>query len=169
MALPSSSIPNRALFDSRAGFTLIELLVVISLSVIFFSFTVIVGLDSYRSYGFRGERDSLVAALQIARSQALNNVCLGSSCSGGQPHGVHVQPSQYIIFQGSSFAGRDASLDQAVTSNYGIDFTGSTISEVVFSQLSAYVLTPGTITLKDQFNHQSDITINREGRISWTN
>ncbi len=171
MPLPRTSIPNAAAYTAAvatAGFTLIELLVVIALAAIFFSFTILMGTDAYRSYGFRAERDSIVTALQTARSQATSNVCDGSGCTGGQPHGVLVETDKFTIFQGPSFAGADHSHDRVIQSRYTIDLSGSTATEYVFTQLSGNASPAGVVKINDSTGHSSDISINSQGQITWT-
>src|SRR5271154_5232788 len=110
-----------------SGFTLLEILVVMGILTVVAGFGLALSLDGYRDYLFRDERDTVIGALQKARSQAINNVCLGSGCSDGVPHGVFLQNSQYTIFQGASYAGRNGSVDQILPSNYGsMSITGVT-------------------------------------------
>ena len=92
---------------TRAGMTLAEVIVVMAILSIVAAISLAVSMDSYRGYAFRGDRDMLVAVLQKARSQAINNICRGSSCTNGKPHGVHfASPGQYVIFEGTDFADR---------------------------------------------------------------
>ena len=169
--IPQAQAGQAQVRHEQAGFTLVELMVVIGLAAVFFAFTVVVGLDSYRGDGFRSERDSIVTALQTARSQAINNVCSGSGCNGGKPHGVAISGGNYIIFQGSSYAGRDAAFDQIIGSRYTVNFIGSTVSEVVFTQLSGDASPAGTIKINDPARpgSTSTVSINSVGQISWTN
>lgn len=176
MALPRTCTRNLFLpsFDgkedrSRAGFTLIEILIVLGILAILSGFGLVASLDAYRGYSFRNERNTMVSVLQKARSQAISNICLGSGCTDGKPHGVAFQAGQYIIFQGSGYAARDQAVDQIVAVNYALTFAPGSLPEVVFSQLSGDAAPAGTITLTDEAGHSSVISINSEGQISWTN
>ncbi len=147
---------------SQKGFTLIEIVTVMAMIVIISSLSIIVGLDAYRSFVFRTERNTLVMVLQVARSQAINNVCLGSGCSDGKPHGVEIQPSQYVIFQGSPYNQNDP-LNQAFPATSLVTHSGAT--EVDFTRLSG-TSTAQSIALSDG-THSDTITVNSEGRIDW--
>jgi prepilin-type N-terminal cleavage/methylation domain-containing protein len=155
--------------NKNSGFSLIEILVVLGMLSLLAAFTLFIGTDSYRGYSFRNERDTIVSILQKARSQAMSNVCLGSGCTGGEPHGVHFASGQYVIFQGSSFNPSDPNNEVRI-SGYNLDLTGSTMTDVIFTQLSGEATPTGAIRLTDpNTNHTSDITINSAGQIAWTN
>jgi Tfp pilus assembly protein FimT len=152
----------------EAGFSLIEILVVMGMLTIIGALGLFMSMDSYRSYAFRNERNIVVSALQRARSQAVSNVCMGATCTDGKPHGVHVVTGQYVIFQGASYATRDAGYDQVINANTpNVSISG--LSEVVFAQLSGEVATPGSITVGDNVGHSSVITINSVGQVVWSN
>ncbi len=167
MKLPSTSTHNRRL---SGGFTLIEVTVVLGLIGIVAAFTAVVTLDSYRGFVFRSDRDTLIAALQRARSQGMNNVCLGAGCTNGKQHGVAITPDQYVIFQGTSYAARDVLLDEVLPRAGGdISLSPGSLSEVVFKQLSGKVALPGSFMLVDSRGHVSSVAVNEEGQITWTN
>jgi len=130
-------------------------------------FSTIVSMDNYRSYSFSNERDLLVAILHKARNQAINNMCVGALCTDGKPHGVHITPGAYTIFQGATFATRDSAVDEVIQTKAPVTVTG--INDIVFSQLSGNASPVGTTTIADPTNHSSVISINSEGQISWTN
>lgn len=127
--------------------------------------------DFYRSYAFRGERDLIITVLQKARSQAINNVCLGAGCVDGKAHGVYFAPGQYVIFQGNDYASRDAAADEVFDGNYSVSVSGAV--QVIFGQLSGNASTSPAgsweIVLSDPSGHTSTTTINRAGQITWTN
>lgn len=124
-------------------------------------------MSSYRGYSFRNERNMLISILQKARSQATSNFCLGSLCPDGQPHGVHIDPGQYVIFQGTTYVSGN-SLNEIIKPNLG-NILINAPTDIVFAQLSGSVTTPGTITISDQAGHSSMISVNGEGQIIWTN
>jgi len=161
------------------GFTLIELMVVIGLVIIVLSFGLFFDFDSFRSYSFHGDRDTLLSALQHARAEAMANICRGSSSEcgeGGKSHGVKILDDRYVIFQGETYnpsSPYNAVLDASLT------ITHSGISEITFTQLSGNASTEGAdcettptpvcnITLTSGARI-STITINSEGQIIWTN
>lgn len=151
------------------GFTLIEILVVIAIFTMLGGMALVVSMESYRGYAFRNERDMIVALLQKARSESMSNVCLGTSCTGGRPHGVYLQTGSVVIFQGPNYASRDSAVDETITSRYAAaSTTPGSFTEVVFTQLSATTTATST-TLRDDAGHVSVISIHSEGGITWTN
>ena len=166
MALHNNLLRDKAPLSRKGGFTLFEIIVVMAFIAIVGTFTLLVSMDSFQSYNFHTERDILVAALQHARAQAVGNVCLGAGCTTGKAHGVSIQTDKFVIFQGTSYATRDAAMDAVLQANTTIIHSG--ISEVVFSELSGNSPTPGTLTISSQ-GKSSDITIGALGQIIWTN
>jgi len=150
--------------NNQKGLTLIEILVVIGLLAIIAGSFSFINLDSWRASIFRGERNLLVSVLQRARSQSINNVCLGGGCTDGQPHGVAIQADKYIIFQGPSFAARKTAVDEIISANTLVSHAG--LTEIVFEQLSGNASPAGNITLKD-IVRTAAISVNEEGAINW--
>jgi len=161
--------------NTRSGFTLIELVVVLALIAMVSGFGLIVSMENYRGYSFHNERDTLVTLLTKARSQAVSNMCFGASCTNGRPHGLHLEPHHYTLFQGDSYATRDTAVDEVLDARYeGVSAVVPSFTDIVFAQLSgkavANPLGVATITLIDSAGKDtSTISINTEGQISWTN
>lgn len=149
--------------NNQQGLTLIEILVVIGLLMIIGCLIGFVNLDAWRGSVFRGERNLLVSSLQRARSQSFNNVCLGSGCTDGRPHGVSIQSGRYVIFQGSSYASRDAAVDQVVDASSLVSHAG--LAEIVFGQLRGNAGAAGDIILSDGVR-SATISVNSEGAIN---
>ena len=162
--LPSSYPRSRL----QTGFTIIEILVVIALLATISGFGLIVSIDSYRGYAFRADRDTLVSLLERARSQSMNNICIGASCTNGRLHGVFIDAagSQYILFQGSTYAARDSAVDEVVGASSLVSHSG--LAEVVFAQLSGDANPAGDIVLSGMAGSVSTTSINARGQISWT-
>jgi Tfp pilus assembly protein FimT len=139
------------------GFTLFEILVVMGILIILISLGLFISNDFYKGYNLRLERNTVVSILQKARNQSMSNI-------GQLNHGVYVSGDSFTIFQGPSYAARNISLDQIISSSPSITHSG--INEIIFSQLSGQSSASGTITLN---NGISSITIdvNYEGAISW--
>ena len=169
MVLPRIYIRRTYIAGLKSGITLLEVLVVVGLFTLVAGLALVASFGSFQGNGFRNERDSLMQILQKARSQSMSGVCLGASCTGAKQHGVKIQTSSYVLFQGPSFAGRDVSVDETFPANYSIIATG--ITEMVFKSLSgdAAPASVGNLTITDQAGHASVVTINSEGRITWTN
>jgi Tfp pilus assembly protein FimT len=157
---------------------LLELLVVMSLLIIVGGFSLIVSMDSFRGYTFRNGRDLLVATLERARAESVNNICLGAGCTGGKPHGVYIAASggyvtQFVIYQGTSYATANHALDNPVTLDsvaHAIAMSGT--QDFSFSQLAA-TSTGGSAALYVGTAAApiatSTITVSSEGRIAWSN
>ncbi len=144
--------------------------------------SMLVGMNSYRSGSFRNDRDAAVSMLQRARAQSINNVCRGSSCTDGKPHGVRFYPKgnadddKFIIFQGVNFhdTADDALVDEpAQFSSFTVYVDSSTTDpiDIIFDRLSGNLLNAAStsLILKDEAGNTSVIDVNSEGRISWTN
>jgi hypothetical protein len=135
------------------------------------SFSVLVSIESFRGSTFRNDRDIIVAALEKARSQAVNNMCLGAACTGGVSHGVDIDiaAGTYTIFQGASYLARDAAYDEVIPARAGGIILGAgSVTDVVFTPLSGNT-TSGTVSLIDVTGRTSTISLDGEGRIAWTN
>ncbi len=143
------------------GFSLIEVMVVMTMITLLAGVGLVMNLDDFRSYLFRDERNVLVTVLQKARSQAVNNVCIGSGCTDGLPHGVHLAPGKYTIFQGSSF-NPDASTNQDIDGNANMSLAYTT-PDILFGQLSGQVATDWDVVLDDAYGHTTAVSVNKEG------
>ena len=128
------------------------------------SFGLFLSMESFQHTLFRNDRDLLIDALYKARSQSINNMCFGT-CTGGQPHGVHITSGvSYTVFQGLSYTASDP-LNEVTKANPGTTVTGST--DIVFDRLSGGTA-PATLTISDSSGHTSTITVRAEGGIGWT-
>ena len=152
---------------NNRGMTLIEILVVLGLFTIIGSFALPVSLSMVRDSSYHADRASLIAALQHARAESVDDACAGSSCNAGAPHGVSIQPHTYVIFQGPHYASRDAVQDEVIDANPSVGHGG--VSEIIFAPSSGDVAAPGEIVLTDASGHASTITVGSEGEIIWSN
>lgn len=152
---------------SCKGFTLVEALVVIALIGIIGSFGLLMSYDVYRGDSFRTDRAALIAALQHARAESMGAVCFGDTCTDGAEHGIAIQSDRYVIFQGSSYAARDAEHDVVVAADPSFAHGG--LSEVVFAMSSGNPEVVGAITFQDTTGRASIITIGNEGQIACSN
>ena len=145
------------------GFSLIEILVVIGMLAIVGSFGLFLSMESFQHSIFKNDRDLLIDALYKARAQSVNNMCFGT-CSGGQPHGVHIGNGAYTVFQGLSYTAGDPQ-NEVTAANPGTTVTGAT--DIVFDRISG-ITTPVTLTVTSVNGQTSTISVRTEGGIGWT-
>jgi prepilin-type N-terminal cleavage/methylation domain-containing protein len=138
------------------GFTLPELLVVIALMVAVAGLTLPSALRFYQNQIVDDTARSLQDALRRARQSA-------ASRRNDSAFGVKIQSDRFILFQGSSFAGRTAAEDETTTYPASVSVTG-TFDEIVFSRLYATSSASGTISVVGE-GFTSAILINNAGKI----
>ncbi|MEO5635159.1 MAG: GspH/FimT family pseudopilin [Candidatus Paceibacterota bacterium] len=149
------------------GFTLVEILVVMGIFGLLASVGMFLSFDFYRTFSFHSEQNKLVSVLEKARGEAINNICIGSTCTEGKAHGVHIGSDKYTIFQTESdWASRETGVDEDIEAGGGA-FQVTGLTEVVFDPLSVHTTDTGTITLTADTGQTSNITINSEGQIDW--
>lgn len=158
------------------GFTLLEILIVVAIIGTIAGFSFIYGIQNYFSYATDNERNTIVALILKARSEAVNNICLGASCSGGLPHGFKIvydpqtgEVSKYSLFQGSTYSASDE-LNQDISPSYELYLAPSQsnpLKEFSFQQLSGSVASGGSVVLQDESGHSFTISVNSEGRVAW--
>jgi prepilin-type N-terminal cleavage/methylation domain-containing protein len=149
----------------EGGFTVIELSIVIALFAILGAFTMLFGADQYARSGFQADRDTLISLLERARAESMNNICLSVSCTDGKPHGVARVGGSYVLFEGASYAGRNADADALFPASPAGSFEAT--GPIVFSELSG-TSSGSTITISDVSDHISVITVGSEGEIRWS-
>lgn len=152
------------------GFTMIEVLTVLGILGVIAGIVMYVDLNSYRGSAFRAEQSALGVALQTARADALNNI-------DEDRHGVAINLagcSGYTIFEGNSSSTANHSKDICIKASYGVNFSPTSPTEVIFDRLSGDAITyagapfDGDITLIDPNRGMTvAISINHEGKISW--
>ncbi len=140
---------------------MIEILVVAGIFILISSLGLFMTLDTFRGTYFRSERDIVVALLQKARSESMNNI-------DQSMHGFcfYTVTNTYVIFEGTSCISPLA-IKELTPAGSGVTFTPSLpAAGIVFTQLSG-TSTPvwsGTI---GQNNKTSTLSINSEGTIVW--
>ncbi|KKR55704.1 MAG: hypothetical protein UT92_C0001G0047 [Candidatus Curtissbacteria bacterium GW2011_GWA1_40_24] len=149
--------PKALKSNSKNGFTIIEITIVIAIMAAIFGFTAVFGMSFYRQYSFFSEKNNLVAILRKARSRAMSNI-------NQSAHGIYIGSSQYVLFQGSSYASRDSQFDQIFDKSKAVSASG--LNEAVFSPSRGDSSASGTIILTDiNAGRTRAIEINYEGRI----
>lgn len=142
--------------NRSAGFTLPELLVVTALGIVLTGLTLPTGLRFYRAQLLEDTTMALQDALLRARVRA-------AAGRNGMAHGVRLAPGEVILFQGPSYAGRDAAYDEVIP--YPSMFSVSTtLSDIVFSPLYATSSASGTIAVLGE-SSSATLRISGEGVI----
>lgn len=160
MKYHSISKPANGHASPQAGFTIIELLLVIGITLILGAVTVPFSISYYQRYQITNERNLLVALLREARTMSLSGY-------SSTDHGLYMSSTQYTIFEGTSYIGRDQSKDQVFYRETAVSIMGPMeirflnrlgfLPPLIFP--ATYILTSGT--------NQETITINNVGRIDW--
>lgn len=167
------ALPKVCTSEYVRGFTVPEVCLVMVLLAVIGSLGLSMGMESLRGGAFRDDRDVAVAGLRRARSLAIDNVCFGKACAGGGPHGVRFYPKgdanagRFVIFQGTDYESRDASVDEAVEfedPEFYIDASSTT--DIVFERLSGDAVSRQLIS-RDNLGRASTISVNGFGRIDW--
>ncbi|MBI2482078.1 MAG: GspH/FimT family pseudopilin [Candidatus Vogelbacteria bacterium] len=147
------------------GFTLIEIVLALGLIVFVAGFALTIDYQRYQKQSLKTEQQTIITLLQTARSQAINNI-------GQSSHGLVIyppdEPQNYVLFTGTDYSTSDPTKNQIIESGYNWDLASTSLSQVIFNQLSGDVNTAGEIILIDPVsNNTSTISVNHEGAINW--
>ena len=130
----------------------------VMLSVFILALIFAIGLpvvaNFYRDYQFDSEYELLFSLLEQARNQAMVNY-------NEAVHGLSINSVNYVLFQGASFAARDATQDKSFPRNTAITISGPT--ELVFTALDGSVAS-STLTLSHT-QKSRDLYLNSEGLV----
>ncbi len=149
------------------GLTLFEAVISISIITLLATLTFGVDIDTFEHYSFYDERDRVVALLMRARSDAMNGVCYGSSCTEAVSHGVHFEGSRATLFQGNVFNPNDVQ-NEVHTLRALVSVGG--LNEALFHYSGDASTTPkdADLVMSDGSGNVSAISITSVGRVSWT-
>ena len=143
------------------GFTLVEVLIAMGVCISLISAGLVITVNEYRGEIARAEEETIVMLLKSARSEAMSNI-------SGTPHGVAINPPDYphayVVFEGAEY---DPLEGEILAQEYALDLTASSLSAVVFEQLSGDAREPGSVLFVDSLGMEREIEINAEGRIDW--
>lgn len=156
MKLPS------ILNHNNRGFTLIEVLIGIAILSALIGLGLFLSMDFYRTFTSQADKSMFISILQKARTQSLSNI-------NQREHGVKLVGGNFILFQGPSYDGRDASFDEIFPANPAMAVVWPAPSEVVFGRLSGNVdasFLIGDIIITSH-GRTATISFNTEGRIDY--
>ena len=137
--------------DKTLGLTLIELLLVISIIMILGTFSSVFYSNLLSRNAVSNTAEQLVGQLRKAQIYTMEG-------KGNDSWGVRIEPSQIVLFAGSTSA-----FDEVFSVNQNISVTGFT--QVLFSKPSGIPDSTPTITVSGN-NNTETITVNSEGMIN---
>ncbi len=150
--LAKRTIPNESAFG-REGFTFVEIILTLALLTLIVGITVPVSVNMYYRFSFNRAEDTVMTALQEARSRSLYGAERGD-------WGVYISPEQSVLFQGESFAERQQHLDTLL----GVpDNIVEEEVEVVFRHFYGEPDQATTFQLDLSRDRESTITVNEKG------
>lgn len=143
----------------NGAFTLIELLLVLALLGVILGITSVFSISLYRSEGFYSEYRRTMAALQLARANALMGVA-------GAAHGVRFDGDGIHSFVGESFSMSDKETHTFSPYVYPVVIDSTSATEVVFQARSGQT-EESTVSIADRASPSviHRIQINHEGYI----
>jgi prepilin-type N-terminal cleavage/methylation domain-containing protein len=140
----------------KKGFTLIELIIVIALiSILGFLST---GFYSrfYNQNAVSTITDELTQEFRKAQIYAMMGKQNGN-------WGVHNNTTSIILFQGSTFVGRNTAFDETFTVNSNITITG--LTDLIFFRMTGTPSATPTIIISNA-NNTRTITVNSQGVVN---
>jgi type IV fimbrial biogenesis protein FimT len=140
------------------GFTLLEVL----LAIVLIAILVGIGMPTYFTLIAKNDLD--VAKNQVAQSLGRAKV-LAISSDGDITWGVKILSGNIIVFKGVNYSSRDINYDEV----YGISLSvvASGLTEIVFSKMTGFPQSTGTITLTSNNGEIRNIAVNLKGTISY--
>ena len=152
------SIPHscRILMVSR-GFTVIELLLVMAIFFIIAGFAPTFYGRFLSQDAVSETADRVAGALRNAQGYSLAG-------KGSLPWGVAVNSGTLVLFQGNSFATRNAALDRRVAVPSSVLVSG--LNETIFARVSGVPTAPLTISLTASGGASRTVTMNVLGVVS---
>ena len=152
------SIPHscRILMVSR-GFTVIELLLVMAIFFIIAGFAPAFYTRFLSQDAVSETADRVAGALRNAQGYSLAG-------KGNFPWGVALSGNAIVLFQGNSFATRNAALDRRVAVPSSVSVSG--LNETVFARVSGIPTAPLTISLTASGGALRTVSMNALGVVS---
>ena len=140
----------------KKGFTLIELLIVIALLTILGILTTGFYSRFYNQNAVSVVTDEITQELRKAQIYAMTGKQNGN-------WGVHNNTTSIILFQGSTFAGRNSAFDETFSVNSNIAITG--LTDVIFFHMTGTPSATPTIVVSNA-NNTRTIIVNAQGVVN---
>ncbi len=141
-----------------SGFTLPELLLSVAL------LGMLVALSIPVFYSVQVQDDLSVAVAQTGQSWRRAQT-LSIASKDDETWGVYVQTGSITLFQGASYAARDADYDEVFDIADSISASGPT--EIVFDQMTGDPDTTGTLTFTGMNAQEFTVSINSKGMVEY--
>lgn len=122
----------------KNGFTLIELIVVICIMTLMLAIFWPLGMNFYRRETLNKTHQQIVWILKHARANAVNQ-------ENNSAFGVQLETGQAILFQGTSFTGRQQNQDVTYTLATSVNVSGA--QTIIFAPNTGFVSAPLAINL----------------------
>ncbi len=140
--------------DKKNGFTLIEIAIVTAIIAVIFMLGAPVAWEFYQQYQLDSESELVESLLRQARDQTMIN-------RNESVHGLYLSSSNFVIFQGPTYATRNQTEDQIFPRSGGVSVAGP--AEIVFTVFSGQTAS-STYILSNQFRQRS-VGVNSEGMV----
>jgi len=147
---------SQPIFTHKNGFTVIEVLVVVFIFTALLAMSAFFNITFYKGSNFGIDVDTFATVLQRARGKAMSNI-------NQLDQGVYVEATKYVLFQGTSYNPLSP-LNQDITRNSNLVFTGVPATGVIFSRLSGDSNVSENIIIKDG-PKTATVSLNYEGQI----
>jgi prepilin-type N-terminal cleavage/methylation domain-containing protein len=139
------------------GFTLIELIIVICIIILLTALFWPIGAAYYQREILNKTEQQMIWTLKLARANAINQ-------KNNSSFGIYIKDNQLILFQGESYAQRDASKDIIYDVPSSVKISGAEI--IIFAVNTGLVNNPGLISLRTNSTIK-EIKINELGVIDY--
>ena len=145
-----------ATYVNEKGFTIFEMLIVTGILAIILAIGIPISWNFYLDYELVYEQKTLNSLLGYARNLSMVN-------SGEAAHGLYIDSSNFVVFEGNSYASRNVNADKPFPRSSAITITGPV--EQWFLPLSGQTSssTFGVSNGRKTFTTY----VNSEGRIEW--
>jgi Tfp pilus assembly protein FimT len=148
---------RKFVIDNRKGFTLIELLLVVGLMMVM----LMGALPIYSGFQVSTQLDE--SCDQVVQDMRLTRE-LSHAGVHGLAHGVKFLGNQYVMFEGASYATRNAQYDRVNAFSTTINMTTTlTNDEIVFAAGTGVPDRNGNVLIRHSTNGTRTVTINELG------
>jgi prepilin-type N-terminal cleavage/methylation domain-containing protein len=144
---------------SKRGFTLAETLISVAIIGVLAGLSMTAFATFARKESLDSNAAALAAALRDARARTIASV-------GGMQHGIYIESSRFVLFQGSSYS-------STATTNVPFNWSSavkasSTLSSIVFEKVTGNSSASGTIELYlvPSYTVKKSVTIQSGGLVN---